>query len=62
MRFLLAAVLLASGTLIVSAAPQPGKMALIFTENGNCLVSVYTKSTYSHVAIVLYESGEPIVF
>ena len=63
MRFLLAAVLLASGTLIVSAAPPtPENGALIFTENGSCLVSAYTKSTYSHVALVLYESGEPIVF
>ena len=63
MRFLLVAVLLASGTLLVSAAPPtPENGALIFTENGSCLVSAYTKSTYSHVALVLYESGEPIVF
>lgn len=63
MRFLLAAVLLASGTLIVSAAPPtPENGALIFTENGSSLVSAYTKSTYSHVALVLYESGVPIVF
>ena len=46
----------------VSGAERPANGALIYTENGSCLVSTYTKSTYSHVAIVLYERGNPVVF
>lgn len=47
---------------ISSGAEPPANGALIYTENGSCLVSTYTNSTYSHVAIVLYERGEPVVF
>ena len=47
---------------IVSAADHPANGALIYTENGSSLVSAYTKSTYSHVAIVLYERGNAVVF
>ena len=47
---------------IVSAAELPANGALIYTENGSCLVSTYTNSTYSHVAIVLYERGNAVVF
>ena len=46
----------------VIAVEPPANGALIFTEHGSCLVSTYTKSTYSHVAIILYERGIPIVF
>jgi len=46
----------------VSAEERPANGSLIYTENGSCLVSTYTKSTYSHVAIVLYERGYPVVF
>ena len=46
----------------VIAVEPPANGALIFTESGSCLVSTYTKSTYSHVAIILYERGIPIVF
>ena len=47
---------------ISCGAEAPENGALIYTENGSCLVSTYTNSTYSHVAIVLYEQGEPVVF
>ncbi|MBA62952.1 MAG: hypothetical protein CMJ76_11360 [Planctomycetaceae bacterium] len=45
-----------------SAYDKPANGALIFTEHGSSLVSTYTKSSFSHVAIVLYERGMPIVF
>ena len=44
------------------AVEPPSNGALIFTEHGSCLVSTYTKSSYSHIAIILYEPGVPIVF
>ncbi len=48
-------------TTVLAVEPPPNG-ALIFTEHGSCLVSSYTKSSYSHVAILLYERGVPIVF
>ncbi len=63
MRLILVALMLTTGSVIGEASPPaPQNGALIFTENGSCLVNAYTKSTYSHVAIVLYEYGEAIVF
>lgn len=46
----------------ILAVEPPANGTLIFTEHGSCLVSTYTKSSYSHVAIILYERGVPVVF
>ena len=47
-------------TTVGEGAPTNG--TLIFTEHGSCFVSAYTKSSYSHVGIILYERGQPVVF
>ena len=59
---ILYAVLMLLGVPVATEAVDPANGSLIYTENGSCLVSAYTKSSYSHVAIVLYEQDEPVVF